>query len=65
MKNLYTTITGILGAIAIALIPVIEGNGFDWKMIGVAVVLAALGVLAKDFNTTRNGTFSTKEKLPQ
>gem|GEM_PF-3144198 len=49
-KNWKTTITGLIGAISVALIPVISGQGFQSEAIITATVLAILGVLARDFD---------------
>lgn len=50
MKNWKTTMTGLIGAISVALIPVISGQGFQTEAIITATVLAILGVLARDFD---------------
>ncbi|HCA43668.1 MAG TPA: hypothetical protein DEP28_10505 [Bacteroidetes bacterium] len=50
MKNWKTTMTGLIGAISVALIPVISGQGFQTEAIITAAVLAILGVLARDFD---------------
>jgi hypothetical protein len=56
MKNWKTTLIGLLGAIAIALEPIISGQGFNWKDDGgkifTAIVVAALGFVAKDHDVT-------------
>ena len=56
MKNWKTTIIGLIGAIVIALQPIISGDGFSWKADGskviMAIVVAALGFVAKDYDVT-------------
>lgn len=60
MKNYKTTLAGLIGAICIALEPVVQkiitGGTIDWsgetKNIIGAVVVAALGYFAKDHDVT-------------
>lgn len=60
MNNWKTTLTGLVGAIAVALIPVIQGEGFKPESLAIAAVLAALGFIAKDYDTTGVGKFAEK-----
>ncbi len=60
MKNWKTTLTGILGAVATALIPVIQGKGFELEYILIAAVVATLGVVSKDYDTTGAGDGAKK-----
>lgn len=62
MKNWKTTLTGILGAVATALIPVIQGKGFELEYILIAAVVATLGVVSKDYDTT--GAGAGAQKIP-
>ena len=62
MTNWKTTLTGILGAVATALIPVIQGKGFELEYILIAAVVATLGVVSKDYDTT--GAGAGAQKLP-
>jgi|WetSurMetagenome_2_1015567.scaffolds.fasta_scaffold1045278_1 hypothetical protein len=62
MKNWKTTFTGIIGAIAVALIPIIQSGKFELKDLVIPIVIAALGVLAKDYDTTGAGKDAIKEK---
>ena len=62
MKNWKTTLTGLIGAIAVALIPAIQGNGFDPETLVTAATLAALGFIAKDYDTTGIGVYAEKAK---
>lgn len=52
MKNYKTTLIGLIGAIASVLYPLISTGTVDIETIFRAVVLAALGFFAKDFNIT-------------
>jgi predicted acyltransferase len=54
MKNWKTTATGIALAVMSAFESYASNGGDlgDWKLWGRAVLIAALGYLAKDFNTT-------------
>lgn len=62
MKNWKTTITGIFGAVATALIPVIQGKGFETETLIIAATLAALGFISKDYDTTGAGRDAEKPK---
>jgi len=56
MKNYKTTIVALLGAIWLAVQPIISNGSFswstDWKGLLGAVMVAAFGFVAKDFNVT-------------
>ncbi len=52
MRNWKTTIVGLIGAIAIAIQPYLESGAFDTKALITAAVVAAFGVIAKDFNVS-------------
>jgi len=52
MKSYKTTLTGIIGAVAYALVSVLQSGTFTTKDIVITVVIAALGVIAKDYNAT-------------
>jgi hypothetical protein len=61
MKNWKTTLAGLLGAVATALVPVIQGKGFELESLAIAAALAALGFIAKDRDTTGVGDNARKE----
>lgn len=50
IRNLETTLAGIVGAAAISALAVIEANGGvpNWPAIGTAAAIATIGYLAKD-----------------
>lgn len=56
MKNYKTTIVALLGAIWLAVQPIISNGSFswsaDWKSLLGAIFVAAFGFVAKDFNVT-------------
>lgn len=56
MKNYKTTIVGVVGAIWLALQPLITNGAFniskDWKNLVGAAIVASMGFLVKDFNVT-------------
>ena len=58
--NWQTTFTGIVGAVILFLIQYLQAGTLDLKTFAIGLVLAILGVLAKDFNTTGNGSGATK-----
>jgi len=55
MKNYKTTLTGILAAIAVGIIPILK-DGFnwsnDWPKLLTAAAIALLGLVAKDHDVT-------------
>lgn len=50
--TLIGTIAGIVGAVVGAVVPLLQGGVVDWKMVGGAALIAALGYFAKDKNVT-------------
>jgi phosphotransferase system glucose/maltose/N-acetylglucosamine-specific IIC component len=58
--NWQTTVAGLLGAIAVNLIPLLQG-AWTWNQLYVGIALAVLGFFAKDYNTTGNGVDATKK----
>lgn len=56
MKNYKTTVLGLIGAIWLAIQPLIATGTFslsrDWKNLVGAAIVAAMGFLVKDFNVT-------------
>ena len=52
MKHWKTTISGILLGAIIAVKPILETGQVDLKAIGLAALIGALGVLAKDTDST-------------
>lgn len=59
--NWQTTLYGLLGAIAVNVIPLLQGI-WTWNQLWVGIVIAVLGFFAKDYNTTGNGLDATKKK---
>lgn len=56
MKNWKTTLTGVIGAVALALEKVISTGTMDERTLIMCAIVAALGFIGKDFNVTGNGT---------
>jgi hypothetical protein len=52
MKSWKTTVLGFIGAIATALIPLLQTGSVDTQTLATSVAIAALGVLSKDFDVT-------------
>ena len=52
MKNWKTTILGFVGAISVAVYPIIQTGEINWKAVGAAALIAAFGYFAKDSNVT-------------
>jgi hypothetical protein len=56
MKNYKTTIVGLIGAIWVAIQPIISSGKFDfaddWKSLVGAAIVACLGFVAKDYDVT-------------
>ena len=50
--SIRTTLIGYLGAIAYAMVPVLQGEKITLKTVILAVVVAMLGRFAKDTNQT-------------
>jgi hypothetical protein len=50
--TLIGTVAGIVGAVVGAIVPLMQGGVIDWKLIGTAALVAALGYFAKDSNVT-------------
>jgi uncharacterized membrane protein len=50
-KNYKTTAIGFSLAVLLAVQPVISTGEIDWKQFIVAIMVGALGFLAKDFDT--------------
>ena len=48
MTNWKTTLLGILTAIAVGIQPIVETGVIDYKRIGLAALIAALGYVAGD-----------------
>lgn len=55
MKNYKTTLVGVVGAIASVAYPLLTKGNVEVAEIIRAVVIAAVGFLAKDFNVTGAG----------
>jgi len=52
MKNWRTTLVGAIGAVFIAVQPIIETGLIDWKAVGIAALVALFSYLAKDAGVT-------------
>lgn len=60
-KNWRTSLTGLLGSIAVVLIPVLQGQEITTANIVNAIIVGALGYFAKDKTTTGIGVGATTE----
>jgi hypothetical protein len=56
MKNWKTTLFGVLAAISIAVLPILQSGVIDWKAIMIAISVGLLGYFAKDHDVTGNAT---------
>lgn len=61
MKNWKTTLIACALAAVVAVEPMISTGKVDWKAVGMAALIAALGVVAKDANVTGGTTPATPE----
>ena len=52
MKNWKTTLAGILGAILIGIVPVLQSGKISVEALAIAAVVAVGGLLQKDHNVT-------------
>jgi hypothetical protein len=52
MRSWKTTITGIIGAVATALYPLLTTGKLDPQALITAAIIAVVGVLAKDYNVS-------------
>lgn len=62
MKSWKTTLIACLMAAFVAIEPYVSTGQFDWKKLIYAALIAAFGVLAKDFNVSGNGSKSEQPK---
>jgi hypothetical protein len=53
-KNWKTTVSGLVGAIAVAVIPVLQSGKINYEAIAIAVAIAVLSFFAKDHDVTGN-----------
>jgi hypothetical protein len=51
-KNWKTSLFGLLGAVCIAIYPIIQSGKIDPHALIMAIAVAVIGFLAKDFNVT-------------
>lgn len=51
-RNWMTTTVGLIGAVANAMIPLLQNGTVDLQTLLISAIMAALGVLSKDFNIT-------------
>lgn len=61
-KNWETTLAGLLGAIAVAIYPLISTGEFNWNNILIASIIAVVGYFAKSKNVTGVGTEARTEE---
>lgn len=54
-KNWQTTLAGIVGAVAVAVYPLLTLGQINWNNILIAAIIAAVGYLAKSKNVTGVG----------
>jgi hypothetical protein len=59
MTNWKTTLIGLLTAIAVGVQPIVETGVIDWKRIGLAALIAALGYVAGDAKKPTSTTQTT------
>jgi hypothetical protein len=52
MKSWKTTLVGAIGAVAVAVYPLITTGHIDWRNVGLAALIAIFGFIAKDSNVT-------------
>jgi hypothetical protein len=52
MKSWKTTVLGAVIAAIVAIQPIISTGNVDWKAVGLAALIAALGFVAKDSNVS-------------
>lgn len=52
MRNWKTTVIGVIGAIANALVTLLQTGTIDAKTAIISCAIAALGVVSKDFNVS-------------
>jgi hypothetical protein len=50
-----TTLVGYLGAAAVAILPVLQGHGFQWNDLLLPAVIALVARFAKDASATGSG----------
>lgn len=55
MKNWRTFLIGLLGAVSVAVYPIIATGEIVWQNIGAAALIATFGYFAKDKNVTGVG----------
>lgn len=60
-KNWQTTLAGLLGAIAVAIYPLLTMGEINWNNILIAAFIAVVGYLAKSKNVTGVGTEARTE----
>lgn len=52
MKSWKTTILGLIAAIGVAIVPILESGTIDWKSIIIAALIAIFGYIAKDHDVS-------------
>jgi hypothetical protein len=50
-----TTLVGYLGAVAVAILPILQGQGIQWDKVLLAAVIAIVSRFAKDAGATGAG----------
>jgi hypothetical protein len=54
-KNWETSLAGLIGAIAVAIYPLLTTGQFNWNNILIAAIIAVVGYFAKSKNVTGVG----------
>lgn len=61
-KNWQTTLAGLLGAVAVAVYPLVKTGEINWNNILIAGIIAAVGYFAKAKNVTGVGVEAKTEQ---
>jgi hypothetical protein len=51
-----TTLVGYLGAVAVAILPILQGQGVQWDKVLLAAIIAVVSRFAKDAGATGVGS---------
>jgi hypothetical protein len=49
MKEWKTTLAGVIGGVAVTLLPILQSGKFSWQALLTGAAIGVLGVLARDF----------------
>jgi hypothetical protein len=61
-KNWETSLAGLVGAIAVAIYPLLTTGQFNWNNILIAAIIAVVGYFAKSKNVTGVGVEAKTEE---